>query len=125
MIDGDETDVIGPQRTTNAGVERPDEECGSLGAHDIDAHQAGSDIVIANRDEGAAMAAPHNAVTAKRHDQGDREAKKIERGIAGEFDTEKLRRLKRKTVRSAEPRLRKIEDEEWNSICAAIVVSAR
>src|SRR3546814_2611074 len=78
----------------------------------IDAHHTGSDVIVAHRHEVAAVMAAGNSKGASHHHHSKNQAEIVDRAVCIDGVAEKLRRFERQAIRSTEPRLRQVEDQE-------------
>src|SRR6266850_676466 len=94
-FDADEGQVNTVQRAGEAGDEGGGDEGEQLVGVQIDAHDAGGGVVVADCDKGAADAAATDVERGKQRENGKAEAEIGKGGVAVEAETENLRPLHR------------------------------
>src|SRR5581483_7763401 len=87
VVDGDDdlerlvvgdAEIVGVEHAAHARVERGDREGEQLVAEDVDAYDLGSDVLIANGDEGAADAAAHQVHGRHDGEHGEEQQEEVE-----------------------------------------------
>ena len=94
-LDADKGEIDAIQRAGEAGDEGGGDEGEQLVGVQVDAHDAGRGVVVADRDKGAADAAAPDVERGQQRQDGEAKAEIGEGGVAVEADAEDLRPLHR------------------------------